>query len=102
VTKKTVLTLACMGLDWNLRSQIVKFNRTSDQYRIEVQDYSEYNTGDDYTAGLTKLGTEILSGKVPDHALHERAAGQAVRGQGHPHGSAAAHRRGRRAHPRQL
>ena len=64
--RKTVLTLACMGLDWNLRSQIVQFNRTSDQYRIEVQDYSEYNTEKDYTAGLTKLGTEILAGKVPD------------------------------------
>ena len=66
VTPKTELTLACMYLDSNLRSQIVKFNRSSDKYRIVVRDYSEYNTDKDYNAGLTKLSTEILSGQIPD------------------------------------
>ena len=32
-----------MNLDWNLRGQIVKFNRASDKYRIVVKDYSEYS-----------------------------------------------------------
>lgn len=64
--EKTVLTLACMYVDYELRSQIVNFNRTSQTYRIVVKDYSEYNTEDDYSAGLTKLNTEILSGQVPD------------------------------------
>lgn len=66
VEQKTTLTFACMYLDWNLRSQIIKFNKTNDKYRIEVQDYSEYNTEDDYDAGLTKLSTEIIAGNVPD------------------------------------
>jgi hypothetical protein len=66
VEQKTTLTFACMYLDWNIRSQIIKFNRSNSDYRIEVEDYSEYNTNDDYTAGLTKLTTEIISGKVPD------------------------------------
>ena len=64
--QKTVLTYACMYLDWNVRREIIKFNKANPEYRIEVQDYSEYNTQDDYTAGLTKLTTEIISGKVPD------------------------------------
>lgn len=64
--QKTVLTYACMYLDWNIRSQIIKFNKTNPDCRIEVQDYSEYNTNDDPSAGLTKLSTEIISGKVPD------------------------------------
>lgn len=64
--EKTAITLACMWLDWDLREKIVDFNKTSEQYRIVVKDYSEYNTEDDYTAGMTKLNTEILSGKVPD------------------------------------
>lgn len=64
--QKTVLTYACMWLDYNLRSQILKFNRGSDTYRITVKDYSQYNTEDDYNAGLTKLSTEIIAGKVPD------------------------------------
>ena len=64
--EKTTLTLACMYMDYNLRSQIVNFNRRNSQYRIVVKDYSEYNTEDDYNAGLTKLTTEIASGAMPD------------------------------------
>ena len=66
LAQKTVLTLATQSLDYNIRSQIVKFNRTSPDFRIEVADYSEYNTEDDASAGLTKLNTEILAGNVPD------------------------------------
>lgn len=66
VQQKTELTLACFSLDYNLRSQIVRFNRTNASYRIVVTDYAEYSTDDDYYAGLTKLNTEILAGKVPD------------------------------------
>ena len=66
VSDKQELTLACLYLDSTLRAKILAFNRASDKYRIVVRDYSEYNTDDDYTAGLTKLNTEILSGSVPD------------------------------------
>ena len=66
IKEKKVLTLACMYLDWNLRSQIVEYNKTNDEYRINVVDYSEYATDDDYNAGVTKLTTEIISGSVPD------------------------------------
>ena len=72
--EKTVLTLATDGLDWNLRRELVRFNRNSDTVRIELLDYSEY---DDYEndfdengvgefGGMTKLRTEILAGNMPD------------------------------------
>lgn len=60
------LTLACMDLDWDLRTEIIKFNKSQDQVRIVVKDYSQYATEEDYNAGLQKLNTEILSGVVPD------------------------------------
>lgn len=60
------LTLACMYLDWDLRTEVVNFNRQKNGIRINVVDYSQYNTEDDYNAGIQKLNTEILSGKVPD------------------------------------
>ena len=66
VEQKKTITYACMSLDYTPRSEIIKFNRTNPEYRIEVQDYSEYNTQDDYEAGEKKLITEILTGKVPD------------------------------------
>ena len=64
--QRTNLTLAVMYLDYDLKRQVLNFNRSNKQYRIDVLDYSQYNTDDDYSAGLTKLSTEIISGKVPD------------------------------------
>ncbi len=64
--QKVHLTLAAQGLGYDLRTQIVDFNRHSDSCHIDVVDYSEYNTDDDYSAGLTKLTTEILAGNMPD------------------------------------
>ncbi len=66
VQDKAVLTLAVMYLDRSLRKQVMEFNRTNEQYRIQVNDYSEYSTSEDYTAGMTMLSTEIISGHVPD------------------------------------
>lgn len=66
VQQKTTLTYACMYLDYNVRRHILDFNRTNPTYRIEVLDYSEYNTSEDYNAGQLRLTTDILSGNVPD------------------------------------
>ena len=66
VAEKTTLSLATMYLGSQLRKQVLRFNKTNDAYRIEVRDYSEYNTSTDQTAGMTKLNTEIIAGNVPD------------------------------------
>jgi len=63
---RTIMTLATVSLDWQLRSAIVNFNRTNGTFRIQVNDYSEFNTADDWGAGLTRLTTEIIAGRVPD------------------------------------
>lgn len=66
LAEKTTLTYACLYLDYNIRSMILDFNKNSDKYLIQIKDYSQYNTEDDYSAGLTKLTTEILTGNIPD------------------------------------
>ncbi|MBD5160511.1 MAG: extracellular solute-binding protein [Oscillibacter sp.] len=63
---RTALTLATMGLDSETRARVLEFNRTSGTHRIEIRDYSEYNTPGDASAGLSKLNTEILAGNMPD------------------------------------
>lgn len=63
---KTILTYATMYLGYDVRSKIIDFNKSSSKYRIEIKDYSEFNTEEDYNAGLTKLNTEIVAGNVPD------------------------------------
>lgn len=66
VAQKTKLTLATQYMSWDTRKAVLKFNRANSDYRIEIVDYSEYNTEDDYEAGVKKLTTEIMSGDVPD------------------------------------
>lgn len=62
----TVLRLACFYLSEEVRRAVLDFNRSNSGAKIEVVDYSQYVTEDDYSAGLTKLNVEILSGNVPD------------------------------------
>jgi ABC-type glycerol-3-phosphate transport system substrate-binding protein len=64
--ERTVITFATIWLDWDIRSHIVQFNRTNPTYRIHVIDYTEFATEDDWQAGLTRLSTDIIAGKVPD------------------------------------
>lgn len=66
VPHKETLTMGVIYLDYRIQNKIIDFNRKNDKYRIEVLDYSQYNTDDDYQAGLTKLTTEIMAGNVPD------------------------------------
>ena len=63
---QNTLTLACLSLDYNVQNAVIRFNRSSDGARIEIKDYSEYNTGDDSEAGAQKLLTEIMAGDMPD------------------------------------
>ena len=67
--EKTTLTVAAMWVGYDMRNKIIDFNQNSDTCHIEVVDYSEYNTGADQSAGLTKLNTEIVAGHVPDILL---------------------------------
>jgi hypothetical protein len=66
VAVKTSISLAFNNVDYTLRGAIIDFNKKNPNYRIKIIDYSQYNTATDYTAGLMKLNTEIITGKVPD------------------------------------
>ena len=66
IPEKITLTYATMYLGQDERNRILDFNKNSTTHRIQVTDYSEYATDEDYMAGITKLNAEILAGKVPD------------------------------------
>lgn len=66
VPQKEHLTMATLYKDSSTQDAIIKFNRDSDKYRIDVVDYSQYDTSEDYNAGRTKLLTEIMAGNMPD------------------------------------
>jgi len=49
-----------------LKNYVEQFNRTNNDYYIHIIDYSDFNTEDDWTIGITKLSTDIVSGRTPD------------------------------------
>ncbi len=66
IQDKKVLTLACYWLDDDVRRRVVDYNKTSEECRIRVEDYYQYNTADNYDVGMTKMNTDIASGNAPD------------------------------------
>lgn len=66
IPDKEVIVIAGEWLDYDLKTRIVNFNKTNEKYRIVVKEYSNYNTSEDYTAGLTQLNSDILAGNMPD------------------------------------
>ncbi len=69
--EKTVLSLGCLWLSSSIRQDIIEFNKNSDEYRITIIDYSQYNTDDDYSAGNKKFNSDIASGQCPDIIIAE-------------------------------
>lgn len=70
VKDKQVITLAMTSTDWGIRRLAIDFNKKSESYRISILDYdSMYGSEDDWSAGRTRLNTDIVSGKVPDILL---------------------------------
>lgn len=65
LANRTVITLGCYYLDYNVREQIFAYNKSHDDTRIQILDYSQYDSDDD-SAGLTRLNTDIASGSAPD------------------------------------
>jgi len=49
-----------------VKNEVIRFNRANGAYRIKIVDYGAYNTNGDYTLGMQKLGTDIISGNAPD------------------------------------
>ena len=67
VVDKYIINLACYYIDTDVRRQIVAFNKSHDDVRITLTDYSSYNgDGDDWSLGMDTMKSDILSGNVPD------------------------------------
>ena len=67
VVPKKLINMAFLYIDTYFMSpHIINFNRSNDEYRIVMTDYSLYNSEDDWEAGRTKFNNDILSANIPD------------------------------------
>lgn len=69
VPDKEIITVAANAIENTIKKEVIEFNKTSDEYRIMIQDYSEYNSQEDYSLGDKQLDMDIMSGKIPDVIL---------------------------------
>lgn len=66
IPQRTLLTLGAEYLDSNIKDAVVAYNRKSNDYRITLVDYSQYNTEEDYTLSTQQLDRDVISGNCPD------------------------------------
>lgn len=66
VTEKKIITYGTLYLDYFVRKDIIEFNRTNQEYRIEVKEYVTENSMEGYGSGQEQMNTDIISGKGPD------------------------------------
>lgn len=66
IPERTLLALGAEYLDSSIKDAVIDYNRKSNEYRITLVDYSQYNTDDDYTLGSQQLDRDVISGNCPD------------------------------------
>ena len=69
IPDKRELVLGGTYINSDIKAEVIKFNKASEQYRISLKDYSVYNTSEDWTAGQTRLNSDIINGQMPDIML---------------------------------
>ena len=66
IPEKKLISLGCLWVDNEVRKRVIDFNKTSEEYRIVITDYSQYESEEDWNAGVTKFNNDIASGQAPD------------------------------------
>ncbi|MBQ9135437.1 MAG: extracellular solute-binding protein [Lachnospiraceae bacterium] len=72
VVEKETITLACLSQSQALQSAVVNFNKTNEQYRIEIVDYMasiDWSSADaetEYQDAITRFNSDIIAGTAAD------------------------------------
>ena len=69
VVEKSAIVVGGIYLDNEVKKRAIEFNKSSDKYRIQLKDYSQFATNDDFDVVYTKLNNDIISGNMPDIVL---------------------------------
>lgn len=66
VKDKKVITIGGRYIGYQIKKRVVDYNKNNDNYRIQLVEYSDYDTADEANGGLTRLNLDIAAGKGPD------------------------------------
>lgn len=67
VPEKKIITFGTMSLNWDIKGQIIDFNKTNQEYRIEIKEYlTDYSAENAYSLAQEQMNADIMGGKGPD------------------------------------
>ncbi len=66
ITDKKVIVIAGKYINNDLKKRVIEYNRSSQEYRITIEDYGQYDNYGDDDAGGTRLNNDIIAGNMPD------------------------------------
>ncbi len=66
IPDKTTLILGCNYLDYNVKKQVITFNKENNEFRISVKNYCE---DADWEQAMVNFNNDIVGGKMPDILL---------------------------------
>ena len=75
---KYIIDVAVLADDWTIREEAVRFNRQSDEYRVNIRTYKlddyledgqDYNYDELIEKAVTAMNNDIIAGKGPDILL---------------------------------
>lgn len=66
VQDKIIITMGMLYIDYEIREKVIAFNKASDEYRIRMIEYYEYNNESDWEAGAKMFNNDIITSNAPD------------------------------------
>jgi hypothetical protein len=70
IQNKKLVTIAGVGVGYNstFKEKVVDFNKNSNEYRLQVNDYEKFSKYEDdtYNSGAFQLNNDMAAGNVPD------------------------------------
>ena len=66
IQQKETITLGVMYSSQDTNRAVINFNKSNDEYRIQVIDYGSMGSADDYMDSLNRFNNDLTSGNGPD------------------------------------
>ncbi|MCX4344403.1 MAG: extracellular solute-binding protein [Kineothrix sp.] len=66
VPEQKILTYGTLYLNYDIRKEIIDFNKKNQEYRIEVKEYVTNDSAEGYGSGVEQMNADMISGKGPD------------------------------------
>ena len=66
IPQRITLVYGAMEVSWEMRREIIEFNRRNQTHRIDIREYFDWMAGDDMQDAIRRLNTDIITGNAPD------------------------------------